>query len=162
MGADRFRHRSRPDLSLNCRLIPANRELRQRAKLGQYFDRLSRFGIGLDQVKPQRTTIETARKQDKHGVAVTISAYRHLDLDAETKRLAKEPSASPPVPLGPRIVAGEGGIRTITPSFEFFRPIRYAKPNSSPTLPKFEEALCGDGSKRKRRDCYSHLPSSIE
>ena len=92
----------------NCRLIPANRELRQRAKLGQYFDRLSRFGIALDQVKSQRTTIETARKQDKQGVAVTISAYRHLDLDAETKRLAKEPSASPPVPLGPRIVAGEG------------------------------------------------------
>ena len=100
-----------PDLTYrirNCRLIPATRELRQRVKLGQNFDQLSRFGISLEKVKPQQAAIETVRNLDNHGVAVTLSAYRHLDLDAETKRLANEPSASPPVPLGPRIVAGEG------------------------------------------------------
>ena len=92
----------------NCRLIPASRELRQRVRLGQDFDQLSRFGIGLGGIKPQQTAIETVREKGERGIAVTLSTYRHLDLDAETKRLAKEASSSPPVPLGPRIVAGEG------------------------------------------------------
>ena len=92
----------------NCRLIPATKELRIRAAIGEKADRLDQFGISLDGVVPQKSAVETVRYADDKSLSVTMAAYRYLDLDAETKRLADEPSAKPPVPLAPRIVAGEG------------------------------------------------------
>ena len=71
-------------------------------------DKVDQFGIPLKGIKPQSSTFETLRKVSDKSIAVTMSAFRHLDLDAETKRLADEPSTQPPVPLGPRMVAGEG------------------------------------------------------
>lgn len=107
----RFDFGSEPDVTYrirNCRLIPATLVLRQRAELGDQFDQLKWFGIDLNGVAPQTSAIETVRHADDQSIAVTVSAYRHLDLDAETKRVSEEPSAKPPVPLAPRIVAGEG------------------------------------------------------
>ena len=102
---------SQPNLSFkirNCRLIPATKELRIRAAIGEKAGRLDQFGVSLDGVVPQQSAVETVRYADNESQSVTMAAYRHLDLDAETKRLAEEPSAQPPVPLAPRIVAGEG------------------------------------------------------
>ncbi|MFT5122217.1 MAG: hypothetical protein ACI97B_000845 [Verrucomicrobiales bacterium] len=87
-----------------CRLIKATPALRLRAALGDRADQVDQFGISLKAVVPQTSAIETVRYADEAGHAVTLSTYRHLDLDAETKRLALDP----PVPLGPRLVAGEG------------------------------------------------------
>ena len=92
----------------NCRLIKATPELRLRAAIGEKAEQMDRFGISLAGITPQQSAVETLRQVDEKSVAVTVSAYRHLDLDAETKRFANEASVRPPVPLGPRIVAGEG------------------------------------------------------
>ncbi len=92
----------------NLRIIPATPEIRLWAALGEMAGQVDKFGISVGEARPQRSAIETVRHSDGKSMVVTMAAYRHLDLDAATKRLAGEPSASPPVPLGPRIVAGEG------------------------------------------------------
>jgi hypothetical protein len=92
----------------NCRLIKATTELRIRAAIGDRASRIDSFGISLRDVTRQRSSSETVRHRDDKSVIVTKSTYRHLDLDAETKRFSDDPAAQPPVPLGPRLVAGEG------------------------------------------------------
>lgn len=92
----------------NCRLIRATPELRLRAAVGDKAEQVDQFGISIKDVEPQNSAIETVRELDEKSIAVTLSAFRHLDLDAETKRFADLPSTAPPVPLGPRIVAGQG------------------------------------------------------
>ena len=102
---------SREDLRFkirNCRLIPATRKLRLLAAVGEKAHQVDQFGIKLEGVESQSSSVQTVRYADEKSLAVTMAAYRFLDLDAETKRLSKEPSAQPPVPLAPRIVAGEG------------------------------------------------------
>ncbi len=88
----------------NCRLLPATTELLQRTRIGEYAERIDSFGIGLTAVEPQQATVETVRHSGDASQSVVMSLYRHLDLDAETKRLGGDA----PVPLGPRLVAGEG------------------------------------------------------
>ena len=120
----------------NCRLIPANRELRQRAKLGQYFDRLSRFGIALDQVKSQRTTVETARKQDKQGVAVTIRSLPTFWISMpKPNAWPRTASASPLAFLGlASVVAGKATTSSSIPVVNSFALSKTAEPVTSPTL----------------------------
>lgn len=92
----------------NLRLIKTTRELRLYAAVGDKLNQIKDFGIGLNKLNPQPSAIETVRHIDENSTSVTVAVYRHLDLDAETKRLSKQVSTRPPVPLGPQIVAGEG------------------------------------------------------
>ena len=92
----------------NLRLIETTRDLRLYAAVGNKLNQIKDFGIGLNKLNPQFSAAETVRHIDDKSANVTLSVYRHLDLDAGTKRLSKEGSTRPPVPLGPQIVAGEG------------------------------------------------------
>ena len=92
----------------NLRLIETTRDLRLYAAVGDKLNQIKDFGIGLNKLNPQFSAAETVRHVDDKSSSVTLSVYRHLDLDAGTKRLSKEGSTRPPVPLGPQIVAGEG------------------------------------------------------
>ena len=92
----------------NLRLIETTRDLRLYAAVGNKLNQIKDFGIGLNKLNPQFSAAETVRHVDDKSSSVTLSVYRHLDLDAGTKRLSKEGSTRPPVPLGPQIVAGEG------------------------------------------------------
>ena len=92
----------------NLRLIETTRELRLYAALGEKIDEVDTFGIGLKNLKPQVSSTETVRYQDENSLSIAQSVYQYLDLDAETKRLRNLSGVMPPVPLGPRIVAGEG------------------------------------------------------
>ena len=92
----------------NLRLIQANRALRLRATLGGKRLQTDRLGIGIEGLAKQTAAVETLRYEDQRSVSVTLASYRHLDLDAETKRGADQPNERPPVRLAPRIVAGEG------------------------------------------------------
>ena len=92
----------------NLRLIETTRDLRLYAAVGNKLNQIKDFGIGLNKLNPQFSAAETVRHIDDKSANVTLSVYRHLDLDAGTKRQSKEGSTRPPVPLGPQIVAGEG------------------------------------------------------
>ena len=92
----------------NLRLIETTRDLRLYAAVGDKLNQIKDFGIGLNKLNPQFSAAETVRHVDDKSSSVTLSVYRYLDLDAETKRLSKQASTRPPVPLGPQIVAGEG------------------------------------------------------
>ena len=92
----------------NLRLIETTRELKLYAALGEKIDEVDTFGIGLKNLKPQVSSTETVRYQDENSLSIAQSVYQYLDLDAETKRLRNLSGVMPPVPLGPRIVAGEG------------------------------------------------------
>ena len=92
----------------NLRLIETTRDLRLYAAVGDKLNQIKDFGIGLNKLNPQFSAAETVRHVDDKSSSVTLSVYRHLDLDAGTKRLSKQGSTRPPVPLGPQIVAGEG------------------------------------------------------
>ena len=92
----------------NLRLIETTRELRLYAAVGDKLNQVEDFGIGLNKLNPQFSATETVRYIDDKAASVTQAVYRHLDLDAETKRISKQASTRPPVPLGPKIVAGEG------------------------------------------------------
>ena len=92
----------------NLRLIETTRDLRLYAAVGDKLNQIKDFGIGLNKLNPQFSAAETVRHIDDKSANVTLAVYRHLDLDAETKRLSEEGSTRPPVPLGPQIVAGEG------------------------------------------------------
>ena len=92
----------------NLRLIETNRDLRLYAAVGEKLYQIQAFGVKVNQLKKQLSASETVRKTDDKSASVTLAVYRHLDLDAETKRLGKETLTRPPVPLGPKIVAGEG------------------------------------------------------
>jgi hypothetical protein len=92
----------------NLRLIETTRELKLYAALGEKINQVDTFGIGLKDLKPQVSSTETVRYQDENSLSITRAVYQYLDLDAETKRLSDQSGVVPPVPLGPRIVAGEG------------------------------------------------------
>ena len=92
----------------NLRLIETTRELKLYAALGEKINEVDTFGIGLKDLKPQVSSTETVRYQDENSLSITKAVYQYLDLDAETKRLSNQSGVVPPVPLGPRIVAGEG------------------------------------------------------
>ena len=92
----------------NLRLIETTRDLRLYAAVGDKLNQIKDFGIGLNKLNPQFSAAETVRHIDDKSSSVTLSVYRHLDLDAQTKRQSKQASTRPPVPLGPQIVAGEG------------------------------------------------------
>ena len=92
----------------NLRLIETTPELRLYSAVGDKINQVKNFGIELKKLNPKISSTETVRHIDDKSASVTLSVYRHLDLDAETKRLAQEPITRPPVPMGPRIVAGEG------------------------------------------------------
>ena len=92
----------------NLRLIETTRDLRLYAAVGDKLNQIKDFGIGLNKLNPQFSATETVRHVDDKSSSVTLSVYRHLDLDAGTKRESKQASTRPPVPLGPQIVAGEG------------------------------------------------------
>ena len=92
----------------NLRLIETTRDLRLYAAVGDKLNQIKDFGIGLNKLNPQFSAAETVRHIDDKSSSVTLSVYRHLDLDAGTKRESKQASTRPPVPLGPQIVAGEG------------------------------------------------------
>ena len=92
----------------NLRLIETTRDLRLYAAVGNKLNQIKDFGIGLNKLNPQFSAAETVRHIDDKSSSVTLSVYRHLDLDAGTKRESKQASTRPPVPLGPQIVAGEG------------------------------------------------------
>ena len=92
----------------NLRLIETTRDLRLYAAVGDKLNQIKDFGIGLNKLNPQFSAAETVRHVDDKSSSVTLSVYRHLDLDAGTKRESKQASTRPPVPLGPQIVAGEG------------------------------------------------------
>ena len=92
----------------NFRLIETNRELKLYAALGDKINQVDAFGIGLKKLNPQVSSTETVRYKDENSQSVTQAVYQYLDLDAETKRMRKQSGVVPPVPLGPRIVAGEG------------------------------------------------------
>ena len=92
----------------NLRLIETTRDLRLYAAVGNKLNQIKDFGIGLNKLNPQFSAAETVRHVDDKSSSVTLSVYRHLDLDAGTKRESKQASTRPPVPLGPQIVAGEG------------------------------------------------------
>jgi hypothetical protein len=92
----------------NLRLIETTRDLRLYASVGDKLNQIKDFGIGLNKLNPQFSAAETVRHVDDKSSSVTLSVYRYLDLDAQTKSLSKEGSTRPPVPLGPQIVAGEG------------------------------------------------------
>ena len=92
----------------NLRLIETTRELKLYAALGEKINQVDTFGIGLKDLKPQVSSTETVRYQDENSLSITRTVYQYLDLDAETKRLSDQSGVVPPVPLGPRIVAGEG------------------------------------------------------
>jgi hypothetical protein len=92
----------------NLRLIETTRDLRLYAAVGKKLNQIKDFGIGLNKLNPQFSAAETVRHVDDKSSSVTLSVYRYLDLDAETKRQSLQASTRPPVPLGPQIVAGEG------------------------------------------------------
>jgi len=92
----------------NLRLIKANQKLRLFSAVGDKFEKIDEFGIGLHHLRPQIQAVETVRFRDQKSISVTLAVNKYLDLDAETKRLANQPSARPPVPLAPRMVTGEG------------------------------------------------------
>ena len=92
----------------NLRLIEKTRELKLYAALGEKINQVDTFGIELKDLKPQVSSTETVRYQDENSLSITRAVYQYLDLDAETKRLRNQSGVVPPVPLGPRIVAGEG------------------------------------------------------
>ena len=92
----------------NLRLIETNRDLRLYAAVGEKIHQIDSFGIKVKQLKTQLSASKTVRHTDDKSASVTLATYRHLDLDAETKRPGRETPPRPPVPLGPRIVAGEG------------------------------------------------------
>ena len=92
----------------NLRLIETTRDLRLYAAVGNKLNQIKDFGIEPKKLNPKVSATETVRHVDDKSANVTLAVYRHLDLDAETKRLSKEGSTRPPVPLGPQIVAGEG------------------------------------------------------
>ena len=92
----------------NLRLIETSRELKLYTALGEKINQVDTFGIGLKDLKPQVSSTETVRYQDENSLSITKAVYQYLDLDAETKRLRNQSGVVPTVPLGPRIVAGEG------------------------------------------------------
>ena len=111
----------------NLRLIETTRQLKLYAALGEKINEVDTFGIGLKDLKSHVSSNETVRYQDENSLSITQAVYQYLDLDAETKRLSNQAGVIPPVPLGPRIVAGKALTLTIILSFEFFHLTRYVK-----------------------------------
>lgn len=92
----------------NLRAIKATPELRQRAIIGEGFDKIESFGISLQNTQPNPSATETVRHIDDKNISLTVSAYGHLDYDAQTKALSDKPYSQAAVPLAPRMVTGEG------------------------------------------------------
>lgn len=92
----------------NLRVIEASLELRQRAAIGEAADGIDTFGISLHGIESKSKTTETVRHIDDKSISLTVSTYNPLDFDAQTKALSSKPYSKSPVPLAPRMVAGEG------------------------------------------------------